>query len=325
MHRSNAAENPRIVVLDGFTLNPGDLNWEQLEALGSCVIYDRTPPELVIERCKLAEIVLVNKVELPRAILESLPHLRYVGVTATGVNVVDLAAANERGVVVTNVPRYATASVAQMVLAHVLNLTQHVAAHASTVRAGKWTASADWCFWDYPLVELAGLTMGIVGLGDTGRAVANLSHAFGMQVIANTRTPRSESAYVRLVDLDTLFRDSDIISLHCPLNDATRELVNRGRLALMKPTALLINTGRGQLIDEQALADALNNGELAGAGLDVLGEEPPPADNPLLTARNCFITPHIAWATRAARQRLLEAVVENVAAFLAGAPRNVVS
>jgi len=316
---------PRIVVLDGFTLNPGDLSWDKLQTLGRCTIYDRTPPEEVLDRTRDAEIVLTNKVELSRETIFALPDLKYIGVTATGVNVVDLAAARECGVVVTNVPSYATPSVAQMVLAHMLNLSQHVAEHAEAVRMGRWTSAVDWCFWDYPLVELAGLTMGIVGLGETGLATAQLAQVFGMKVLAATRTAQDVPDFVRIVDLDTLFRTSDVVSLHCPLTPETAGLVSRQRLALMKKTALLVNTGRGPLVDEAALAEALNTGSIAGAGLDVLSVEPPPADNPLLSARNCYITPHIAWATRAARSRLLECAVENVAAFLAGKLRNVVT
>lgn len=315
---------PQIVVLDGFTLNPGDLSWSMIQALGRCAVYDRTPPGEVCERAHDAEIVLTNKVELSRETILALPNLRYIGVTATGVNVVDLAAAGERGIVVTNVPSYATPSVAQMVFSHVLNLTQRVAAHAEAVRTSRWTSAVDWCFWDYPLVELAGLTMGVVGLGETGLVTAHLAQAFGMNVLAAARTIRDIPEFVQIVDLDTLFRTSDVVSLHCPLTPETAGLVNRQRLALMKQTALLINTGRGPLVDEGALAEALNAGSIAGAGLDVLSVEPPPADNPLLSAKNCCITPHIAWATKASRERLLERVVENVAAFLAGNPRNVV-
>lgn len=312
-------------MLDGFTLNPGDLSWDRLQALGQCTVYDRTPPGEVLDRAHDAQIVLTNKVVLARETIVASPNLKNIGVMATGINVVDLAATCERGIVVTNVPSYATPSVAQMVFAHVLNLTQHVASHAEAARMGRWTTAADWCFWDYSLVELAGLTLGIVGLGETGRATAELAHAFGMNVVATTRTVSDIPDYVRTIDLDTLFRTSDVVSLHCPLTPETTGLVNRQRLALMKQSALLINTGRGPLVDEAALAEVLNAGGIAGAGLDVLSVEPPAADNPLLSARNCYITPHIAWATRASRERLLECVVENVAAFLVGAPLNVVT
>jgi glycerate dehydrogenase len=251
--------------------------------------------------------------------------MKYIGVTATGYNIVDVKAARELGIVVTNVPSYGTASVAQMVFAHLLNLTQRVGAHAQAVRDGRWASAADWCFWDFPLLELEGMAMGIIGYGRIGRATAHLARAFGMQVLANNRTGIEDDSGVRTVNLETVFRESDVVSLHCPLTPQTRQLVNRERLALMKPTAFLINTSRGPLIDEEALADALNNGCLAGAGLDVLEIEPPRQRNPLYGAKNCYITPHIAWATRSSRQRLLDMAIGNVAAFLRGELRNVVN
>jgi glycerate dehydrogenase len=316
----------RIVVLDGYTLNPGDLSWQELEALGDCTIYERSGTEEVVPRAQDAEIVLTNKAMLLRAVIERLPRLKYVGVIATGYNIVDIEAARERNISVTNVPSYGTASVAQMTFAHVLNLTQHVAHHAESVAKGDWSKSIDWCYWHHPLVELAGLTMGIVGLGHIGRAVAALAQAFGMTVIAIDALPTTNiPAGIERVDLEQLFRRSDVLSLHCPLTPETERLVNADRLALMKPTALLVNTSRGPLIDEQALAAALNRGQIGGAGLDVLAEEPPPPDHPLLSAKNCYVTPHIAWATRAARARLLQTVVDNVRAFLAGRPKNVVN
>jgi glycerate dehydrogenase len=315
----------RIEVLDGYTLNPGDLSWSGLEALGPCRIHDRTPPEQVVERAAGASVVLTNKTVLDAATLARLPGLRYVGVLATGHNVVDVDAAAARGVVVTNVPTYGTASVAQMVFAHVLNLTQHVAGHAQTVREGRWTGSRDFCYWDMPLVELEGLTMGLVGLGRIGRATAALARAFGMTVIAHDRFVQDVPEGIAMVELDVLFERSDVLSLHCPLTPETRELVNAGRLKRMKPTAFLVNTSRGPLVNERDLAEALRAGQLAGAGLDVLSTEPPGADNPLLHAPHCFITPHIAWATRAARARLLATAVANVRAFLDGSPVNVVT
>jgi glycerate dehydrogenase len=316
----------KIVVLDGFTLNPGDLDWAELEALADCQIFDRTPPSLVVERASDADLVLTNKVVLSRAVLAGLPRVKYVGVLATGYNVVDVAAARERGVVVTNVPAYSSRSVAQLVFALVLELAHHTGHHAQAVREGRWSRSPDFAFWDFPLLELDGLTMGIVGFGRIGQAVAELARAFGMQVLVHTRTvPPTAPTGVRWVDQEAVFRQSDVVTLHCPLTPETQHLVNAARLALMKRSAFLINTGRGPLVDEVALAEALNAGRLAGAGLDVLSVEPPPADHPLLQARNAIITPHFAWATRAARRRLLAIAVANIRAFLGHAPQNVVS
>lgn len=316
----------KIVVLDGFTLNPGDLNWDELKSLGDCEIHDRTPPQEVLTRAADAEIVLTNKTVLTREQIQSLPRLKCIGVLATGTNIVDVLAARERNIPVTNVPAYGTKSVAQMTLALLLELTQHAGHHAQTVREGRWTRSADWCYWDRPLMELDGLTMGIVGFGRIGRAVGALAAAFGMKILAHSRSqPQSPPSSVLFVGLETLFRKSDVVSLHCPLTAETKQLVNADRLAWMKPSAFLLNTSRGPLIDEPALADALNAGKIAGAGLDVLSVEPPPADNPLLTTRNCLITPHIAWATRAARSRLMQIAVANIRAFLSGRLQNVVN
>ncbi len=316
----------KIVVLDGYTANPGDLRWEALEALGECAVYERTSPDDLPARAADADVVLTNKTVLGRQHFGALPKLRYVGVLATGYDVVDVAAAHERGVVVTNIPAYGTASVAQMVFAHLLNLTQHVTEHAETVRDGRWSRSPDFCYWDFPLIELDGLTMGIVGLGQIGQAVARLAFAFGMRVLAyDATTPAQLPEGVWMTsELSRVFRDADVVTLHCPLTPDTRQMVNAERLALMKPTAFLINTSRGPLVDEAALAEALRAGRLAGAGLDVLSTEPPPADHPLMAAPNCYITPHIAWATQSARRRLLDTAVENIRAFLAGKPRNVV-
>jgi len=316
----------RIVVLDGYTLNPGDLSWEELEELGECSVYDRSSPKEVLNRAAGAEIILVNKIELSSDMIERLGSLKYIGVTATGYNIVDVEAARRRGIPVTNVPTYGTDSVAQMVFAHLLNLTQNVAHHAQTVRDGRWCSSEDFCYWDTPLIELAGLTMGIIGFGRIGRATAKLALAFGMKVIAyDVKPPKKMPEGGRPAKLQDVFRLADVVSLHCPLTPQTQNMVNERNLALMKKTAFLINTSRGPLIDEQALADALNNSQIAGAGLDVLTSEPPDEKNPLLRANNCHITPHIAWATRAARNRLLNEAVENVAAFLAGESRNVVN
>jgi glycerate dehydrogenase len=317
--------NPSIVVLDAHCLNPGDLSWKGLEALGECTFYERTPADKLAERIRGADIALTNKVPFGRELLSGQQRLKYIGVTATGYNIVDVAAAREHGITVTNVPTYGTMSVAQMVIAHLLNLTQRVGDHAEAVREGRWASSPDWCFWDFPLLELGAMTMGIMGYGRIGQATAQLAQAFGMKVIAHNRSAIAPSSNVRQVDLDALFRESDVVSLHCPLTPETTRLVNRERLALMKPTAFLINTSRGGLVDENALADALNHGQIAGAGLDVLDAEPPAAGNPLFAAKNCYITPHIAWATTSSRQRLLDLAVENVAEFLAGRPRHVVN
>ncbi len=316
----------KIVVLDGHTLNPGDLSWEDLEAFGEYTVYDRTAPEDILRRAGDAQIVLTNKTVLSGDTVGRLAKLKYICVLATGYNVVDIEAARKRGIPVSNVPSYGTESVAQMVFAHLLNLTQNVAHHARTVQDGRWAACPDFCYWDTPLLELRGLTMGIVGFGRIGRATADLARAFGMKVIAyDVAEPPDMPAGCEPVGLEDVFARADIVSLHCPLTPQTERLINAERLALMKPTAFLINTSRGSLIDEPALADGLNAGRLAGAGLDVLSTEPPAKDNPLLTARNCYITPHIAWATRAARERLLRVTIDNVASFVAGKPQNVVN
>ncbi len=307
-----------IVVLDGGTLNPGDLSWEPLRQLGVTTLYDSTAPDELVERCRDAGALLTNKVRLPRAAITALPNLRYIGVTATGHNIIDLAAASERGITVANVPAYGTRSVAQHAFALLLELTNAVGLHSESVRSGDWSRSPVWCYWKQPLVELDGRTAGLIGRGKIGDAFARFCEAAGMRVMSVS----SRSSRAALLDL---LAASDVLSLHCPLTDATRGLLNRETLALCKPTAFLINTARGPLIDEQALADALNAGRLAGAALDVLATEPPAPDNPLLTARNCLFTPHIAWASAAARRRLMEASVENLRAFLAGRPTNVVN
>lgn len=317
----------KIVVLDGHTLNPGDLTWDPLRALaGSFELHPRSRPEEVVPRAAEAGIIITNKVVISREQIARLPALRYIGVSATGFNIVDVVAARERNIPVTNVPTYGTRSVAQMTFALLLELTQRVGHHAQTVREGRWTRSADFCYWDHPLIELDGLTMGIVGYGRIGRAVADLARAFGMRVLVASRSRGAgDESGVRFVALDELLAASDVVSLHCPLTPETRHLIDASRLARMRPTAFLLNTSRGPLIDEAALADALNHGRLAGAGLDVLAVEPPPESNVLLHARNCLVTPHIAWATRAARERLMETVVANVRAFLEGNPRHVVN
>lgn len=318
----------KIVVLDGFAANPGDISWEPWNELGEVVIYDRTAPEDVVARAAGAEVVLTNKVVIDAAVMAQLPALRYVGVLATGYNVVDLDAARQHGVVVTNIPAYSTMSVAQMVFAHLLNITHHVAEHAQAVRDGAWQNAVDFCFALTPLQELDGLTLGIVGYGNTGRATARIAKAFGMKVMAYSSKPAEVLAadgLLKAESVEQLFREADVLSLHCPLTESTRHLVNAERLQLMKPQAILINTGRGPLVDDQALADALNEGRIAAAGIDVLTQEPPRQGSPLIGARNCYITPHIAWATLAARQRLMAIALDNVRAFAAGKPQNVVS
>ena len=316
----------KIVILDAYTANPGDLDWNELTSLGQLQTYDRTPADLVIKRATDAEIVLTNKTVLSAETIGRLAKLRYIGVLATGYNVVDLGAAETHGIPVTNIPAYSTPAVAQMVFAHVLHHTQHVASHAQNVRNGDWANCPDFCFWNEPLTELSDRTFGIIGLGQIGREVADIARAFGMRVIAyNHRPPLDLPNGIEMVGLDEIFAESDILSLHCPLTDANHHLVNAERLEQMKPSALLINTARGPLVDTVALAKALNDSEITGAGLDVMETEPPPADHPLYTAPNCHITPHIGWATQAARRRLIGTAVENVKAFLEGHPQNVVN
>lgn len=313
----------KIVALDGYAANPGDLSWDELKNIGECTIYERTSPEEVLERAAGAEIVLTNKVVLDADTIAALPELKYIGVLATGYNIVDVAAAKERGIVVANIPAYSTDSVAQMVFAHILNIAQRVQHYTDEVRAGSWTNSPDFCFWDTPLIELRGKKIGIVGLGNTGYNTARIAIGFGMEVYAYTsKSPFQLPPEIKKMNLDEIFSTCDIVSLHCPLTDATRELVNASRLKQMKPTAILINTGRGPLINEQDLADALNNGTIFAAGLDVLTQEPPRADNPLLSAKNCYITPHIAWASTAARERLMQIMLDNIKAYLDGKPVN---
>ncbi len=315
----------KIVVLDGYTTNPGDLDWATLEALGDVVVHARTTPAEVLARSHGAQALLTNKTVLSAETIAALPALKYIGVLATGYNVVDLDAAAAQGIVVTNVPAYSTPSVAQMVFAHILNITQRVGDHAAQVGQGDWAASKDFCFWSVPLVELQGKTLGLLGYGEIAKAVARIGQAFGMQILVHTRTPGASTEQVRFVDRDTLFAASDVLSLHAPLTPETEHVVNASSLASMKPTAILINTGRGPLVDEHALAEALASARIAAAGLDVLAEEPPREGSPLIGAPNCWITPHIAWATRESRQRLLDTAVGNLNAFLNNTPVNVVA
>jgi glycerate dehydrogenase len=315
-----------IVVLDGYTLNPGDLAWDSLAQLGRLTVYDRTAAHEIIERSRDADILLTNKTPLRAETLRQLPKLRYIGVLATGYDVVDIAAAGEREIVVTNVPAYSTNAVAQLTFALLLELCQRVGLHDEAVRRGEWANCADFSFWKTPLAELAGKTLGIVGIGSIGEQVARIGLAFGMRVIAVNRSGKRPSApQVELVSFDDLLREADVVSLHCPLTPETEGLINKETLSRMKPNAFLLNTARGKLIREQDLADALNEGVIAGAGVDVLSTEPPAPNNPLLSAKHCVITPHLGWATREARLRLMHTAVQNVCSFLSGTPVNVVS
>jgi len=316
----------KIVILDGYSLNPGDLSWDGFRSIGDVEIYDRTPADKIIQRSKGAEIVIINKTHLDEEFFSNMSNLKYVGVLATGYNVVDLNAAKKRDIVVTNIPTYGTQSVAQMVFALLLELCHHVQRHSDEVRAGKWSESDDFCFWSFPVIELANKTMGIIGFGRIGQQVANIADAMGMKIIAYNpqRNDQSQRANFRWVDLPELLSESDVVSLHCPLFEETRGIINKESMKKMKNTALLINTSRGPLIVEQDLADALDNGIIAGAGLDVLSVEPPSKDNVLFKAKNCIITPHIAWATKEARVRLMDIAVNNLKSFLSGNPINVI-
>ena len=314
----------KIVVLDGYTLSSGDLNWGPLKALGTCIVHQRTGADQIIERAHGAEIILTNKVPISAETIAALPDLRYIGVLATGVNIIDLEAAKKHAIVVTNAPGYSSDSVAQLVFALLLEMVQQVGHHAHMVQQGAWVSCEDFSFRDRPLTELAGKTMGIVGYGEIGQRVAAIARAFGMQVLVQTAHPEKyqKEQGITFVDVDRLFTDCDVISLNCPLTPETNQLVNTARLARVKQGALLINTGRGQLVNEAAVAEALEDGYLGGYATDVLATEPPRANNPLLSAPRCIITPHLGWATVEARTRLLNMVVENIEAFLAGEPRN---
>lgn len=311
----------KICILDGYSLNPGDLDWSPVERLGDVTLFDRTPADKIVERAADADIVLTNKVPFSADTLRQLPRLRFICVLATGYNIIDTEAAARQGVVVANIPAYSTMSVAQMAFAHILNITNLVASYACEVADGKWTNCPDFCFWDSALTELAGKTMGIVGLGNTGMATARIAVAMGMKVVALTsKSADTLPEGITPAPLDDVLASADVVSLHCPLTPSTRHLINAASIAKMKPSAILINTGRGPLVDEQAVADALNGGRLAAFGADVLSQEPPRGDNPLLSARNCFLTPHIAWATLEARTRLMSTATENVRQFIAGEP-----
>jgi glycerate dehydrogenase len=317
----------KIVVLDGFTLNPGDLSWDGLEKIGDLTVYDRSGESLIIERAGDAEAIFTNKTPISKESLDRMPKLRFIGVLATGYNVVDIEAAKDKGIVVTNIPAYGTASVAQMAIALLLELCHHVGMHNESVHNGEWTNNVDWCYWKYPLIELSSKKIGIIGYGRIGQATGRIAQALGMTVLANggVRNKSLECAAMKYVDLETLFGASDVISLHCPLVESTKGIISRESIGKMKDGVLIINNSRGSLIVEQDLADALNSGKVAGAAVDVVSVEPIRADNPLLKAKNCVITPHISWAPKEARQRLMDIAINNLAKFIEGNPINVVN
>ena len=319
----------KIVVLDGYTLNPGDLSWETLEAFGELQVFDRTPyePKKIVEAIGDAEIIFSNKTPLPKEVLLQVPTVKYIGVLATGFNIVDLKTAQEMGMLVTNIPSYGTTAVAQMTMALLLEMCHHVGEHNRAVKNGKWSKSKDFCFWDYPLMELEGKTLGLIGFGRIGQATAKLAEAFGMKILTTVsrKRPEFETKNCNQVDLDELLDRSDVVSLHCPLTPETEGIINAGNISKMKNGAMIINTSRGQLIVEADLKEALDNGKIAFAAVDVVSEEPISPDNALLQAANCIITPHIAWAPKESRSRLLNTAIENLEAFLNGNPKNVVN
>lgn len=317
----------KLVVLDGYTLNPGDLTWSGLEKLGSVAVYDRTPDNKIIEHIDDADIIFTNKTPLSKATFEACPGIKWVGVLATGYNVVDIIAAKEKGIPVCNVPSYGTTAVAQMVFALLLEMCHHVGYHDKSVKEGKWTKNPDFCYWDYPLIELAGKTMGIIGLGRIGQNTAKLANAFGMNVLAydEYKIDGLESDMLKYTTLDVLLTESDVISLHCPLFEKTKGIINKNSIAKMKDGVMIINTSRGPLIIEEDLRDALNSGKVAGAACDVVSEEPISIENPLLQAKNIIITPHIAWAPKESRSRLLDIAVNNLEAYLKGSLVNCVN
>lgn len=316
----------KIVILDGYAANPGDLEWDGFDTLGELIIYPRTQRNEIVERAKDAEIVLTNKTPFRAEIFDQLPQLKYIGVLSTGYNIIDTEAAKQHGVVVCNIPAYSTNSVAQMVFAHILNITNHVAHYAEASRKGVWSMQKDFCYWDTPLMELNGKTLGIIGLGSIGMRVAEIAHSFGMNVSAYTsKNPSELPEWIQKATLDGIFAVSDILSLHCPLTEDTRHIVHKETLAKMHPGAILINTSRGPLVNEDDVAEALNSGHLAGYGTDVMEQEPPAADNPLLKQPRAFVTPHVAWATTEARKRLMDIALQNLKAFIDGQPMNVVN
>lgn len=317
----------KIVVLDGYALNPGDLSWDSLKEYGETVIHDRTSPDEILHRAAGASVLFTNKTPIRDDIISALPELKFIGVLATGYNIIDVDAAAKRGIVVSNIPDYGSFSVAQLTMALLLELCHHVQRHSDSVREGKWAASKDWCYWDFPLVELAGKTIGIIGFGSIGRKVGEMATAFGMNIIAaaKTRSNQSHRKNFKWGDVPELLRESDVVSVHCPLTPETKGLIHSKSLATMRKHAFLLNTSRGPIIVDADLAQALNEGVIAGAGIDVLSVEPPQKDNPLFTAKNCIITPHIAWATKEARTRLMGMAVDNLQAFVKGSPVNVVN
>jgi glycerate dehydrogenase len=322
----------KIVVLDGYTLNPGDITWEGLEKLGEVTVYDRTAYnlsgiDLIVERAKDAEVVFTNKTPLSKEALDKMPNLRFIGVLATGYNVVDVAAAKEKGIVVTNIPTYGTDSVGQMAIALLLEMCHHVGAHSDSVRRGEWANNADWCYWNYPLIELSGKTMGIIGYGRIGQSTGRIAQALGMKVLAfdSYQNKELECSTMEYADLDSLLINSDVIALHCPLFESTQGIINKNTISKMKDGVMIINNSRGPLVVEEDLAEALNSGKVGGAALDVVSSEPIKADNPLLKAKNCIITPHISWAPIESRQRLMDIAVDNLEKFVAGNSVNVVN
>lgn len=317
----------KIVVLDGYTLNPGDISWEGMEAFGEVTVYDRTKAEDVVERIGDAEVVYTNKTPITKETMDACPNMKFIGVLATGYNIVDIAAAKEKGIPVSNIPTYGTAAVSQFAIALLLELCHHIGEHSDAVKAGEWTSNPDWCFWKYPLVELAGKNMGIIGFGRIGQDTGKIAQALGMKVLAYDafKRPELESDTCKYVDLDTLLAQSDVISLHCPLFPDTEGIINKDTIAKMKDGVMIINDSRGPLIVEQDLRDALDSGKVAGAALDVVSTEPIQMDNPLLGAKNVILTPHIAWAPKESRQRLMDIAVDNLKCYVDGKPQNVVN
>ncbi len=317
----------KIVVLDGYALNPGDLSWDGMKKIGELVVYDRTPPDEILQRAAGAEVLFTNKTPVRENIIKQLPDLKFIGVLATGYNIVDISAATVEGIIVSNIPAYGTYSVAQLTFALLLELCHHIQRHSDSVHEGNWASAKDWCYWDYPQVELAGKTMGIIGYGNIGQKVGNMASAFGMNILAagRSKTGQPSTSDFQWAGIGDVLAQSDVVSIHCPLTPETKGLINKKTLRSMKTSAFLLNTSRGPIIIDEDLAHALNHGVIAGAGIDVLSAEPPQKDNPLFKAKNCIITPHIAWATKEARARLMQMAVDNLKAFVLGAPVNVIS